>query len=246
MSSVGGSTAAEGCVDPLQKLGLPSPLLLGSASFTRKIILKEMGIPFHIVVRPIDEKALGDRLADPPDRLVLSLARAKMQHLLDEIRAGRCEADLPPVPLRAIGVGEKQPAAHEWIVLTGDQVVTCNGAILEKPDSVEEARAMVGRYALHPPSTVGSVVVAHYPSGVQVHGVDTATIHFAPSISGALVDELLAEDAPVMSCAGGLMVEHPRVREHLVRIDGTEDSVMGLSKDLVLRLLEDLQRALNP
>jgi septum formation protein len=37
------------------------------------------------------------------------------------------------------------------------------------------------------------------------------------------------------------MVEHPLVREHVERIDGTEDSVMGLSKDLVLQLLQEMR-----
>jgi septum formation protein len=232
-----------GDADPLRNLGLPSPLVLGSASFTRKLILKEMGVPFGVVVRPIDEKALGDRSTDPPDQLVLNLARTKMRHLLDEIRAGRCDGDLPSS--KSTQNLNDGPAQREWIVLTGDQVVTCNGAILEKPTGPDEARAMVAQYAKFPPSTVGSVVVSHYPSGVQVDGVDTATIYFSPTVSGDLVDQLLAEDAPVLSCAGGLMVEHPRVREHLVRIDGTEDSVMGLSKELVLRLLGDLREALD-
>ena len=60
------------------------------------------------------------------------------------------------------------------------------------------------------------------------------------TIDGELVDRLLQEDAPILSCAGGLMVEHPLVREHIDRIDGAEDSVMGLSKDLVERLLDEL------
>jgi septum formation protein len=227
--------------DPLQELGLPSPLILGSASFTRKLILKEMGIPFRIVVRPIDEQSLGDRSVDPPRELVLNLATAKMDHLVREIRAGRCDDELFDRQESPAGANE-----NEYVVLTGDQVVTCNGEILEKPRSVEEARSMVGRYATHPPSTVGSAVLTHLPSGRQVSGVDTATIHFAPTISGDLVDQLLEyDDAPILSCAGGLMVEHPKVREHLVRIDGTEDSVMGLSKDLVLRLLAELAQSLD-
>src|SRR3569832_2324445 len=102
--------------DPLDSLGLPTPLLLGSASFTRKLILKEMGVPFHILVRPIDEKNLGDRSKDPPDELALTLARAKMNHLVQEIQAGRCDHELPSQTKDSI----------EWIVLTGDQVVTCN------------------------------------------------------------------------------------------------------------------------
>jgi septum formation protein len=214
--------------DPLEKAGLPQPLLLGSASFTRKIILKEMGVNYHKLVRPIDEKGLGDRSKDKPADLVLVLAKAKMNHLVQEIQAGRCDKDLPFSDNR------------EWVVLTGDQVVVCEGKILEKPESIEEAKSFVSRYANSPPATVGSCVLTHLPSGIQVSGVDTATIYFKPTVPIDLIDNLLKDDAPVLSCAGGLMIEHLLVREHVERIDGTEDSVMGLSKDLVLRLLQEL------
>lgn len=38
-------------IDPLSKHSLPKPLLLGSSSFTRKLILREMNVPFHIIGR---------------------------------------------------------------------------------------------------------------------------------------------------------------------------------------------------
>jgi septum formation protein len=174
---------------------------------------------------------LGDRSQDPPDQLVATLGKAKADHLVKELLAGRCDDDLPK--------GTTVPEG--WIVLTGDQVVTCHGKILEKPESVEEAKQFVSQYPTHPPSTVGSCVLTHVPSGIQVVGVDTATVIFKSDFSGdQLVDELLAEDAPILSCAGGLMVEHPKVKANIERIDGTEDSVMGLSKDLVLRLLKEM------
>lgn len=218
--------------NPLENLGLPGPILLGSASFTRKLILKEMGVPFVKCVRPIDEKALGDRSQDSPSDLVLTLAKAKMDHLVGEIKAGNCQDELP----------------HEgdtWIVLTGDQVVTCNGKILEKPESIEEAREFVASYRTNDPATVGSCVLTHLPTGIQVSGVDTATIHFSNEIPTDLVDRLVELGEPILSCAGGLMIEHPLTKEHLEYIDGTEDSVMGLSKDLVLRLLEELKIKLD-
>ena len=217
-------------VDPVVSSGLPSPLILGSASFTRKLILKEMGVKYAICVRPIDEKGLGDREKDPPRDLVLTLAKAKMDHLVSEVKAGNCQDDLPE-------------GQSEFVILTGDQVVTCNGRILEKPESIDEAKSFVGQYGTHPPSTVGSCVLTHVPSMIQVSGVDTATIYFKQDIpAGELVDQLVAQDQPIMSCAGGLMVEHPLVKEYIERIDGTEDSVMGLSKDLVVSLLEELAK----
>jgi septum formation protein len=225
--------------NPVEALGLPCPILLGSASFTRKLILKEMKIPYHIVVRPIDEKELGDRTKDSPDQLVLALGKAKANYLVQEIKAGRCDQDIQPL-------GQGRIKDKDFVVLTGDQVVTCDGSILEKPESVQQAKQFVSQYPTHPPSTVGSCVLTHIPTGIQVAGVDTATVHFVSNFDGAtLVDELLQEEAPILSCAGGLMVEHPKVKAVIDRIDGTEDSVMGLSKDLVLRLLEEMARELE-
>jgi len=233
--------AADAADHPLSRMGLPSPLLLGSASFTRKLILTEMNIPYHKVVRPINEKGLGDRTSDAPHDLVLTLASAKMDHLLGEIRSGNCSEDMPTVATTNNG-GE---ASNEWIVLTGDQVVTHRGKILEKPESIEEVRRFVEGYASEPCSTVGSCVLVHLPTGLRVSGVDTATIHFRSTVDGGLVDRLLEEDAPILSCAGGLMIEHPMVKEHVDKIDGTEDSVMGLSKALVERLLGELKEKLD-
>jgi septum formation protein len=223
------STAPD--ADPLSARGLPTPLIIGSASYTRKLILKEMAVPYHMLVRPIDEKGLGDRSTDAPADLVLTLGRAKMAHLVAQIEAGACASDLPPM--------------ESMVLLTADQVVTCQGEILEKPESIQEARSFVGRYGAHAPSTVGSCVLYHWPSGIQVEGVDTATIHFSLDTPAALVDRLVAAGEPVLSCAGGLMVEHAAVKEYIMSMDGTEDSVMGLSKDLVLRLLDELAARLT-
>jgi septum formation protein len=239
------TTTTTDVVNPLSRWGLPEPLLLGSASFTRKLILKEMGVPCSKFVRPIDEKALGNRSENaPPKELVLLLANAKMDRLVQELSSSLSSLSSPSV--RPDDLPEKKNIEECWVVLTGDQVVTCGGAILEKPESVEEAKEFVTGYATSPPSTVGSCVLYHHPSGIRVSGVDTATIHFNSDTLGVndaastLIDSLIEQGEPVMSCAGGLMIEHPLVQNHVDRIDGTEDSVMGLSKDLVLRLLEEL------
>jgi septum formation protein len=219
--------------DPLQ--GLPQPLILGSASFTRKLILREMGINFAIVVRPIDEGAIGSRETDTPAELVRTLSQAKMDHLVSEIEAGRCDDDLPA----------RTDGKQDWIILTADQVVTCHGKILEKPVDVNQAKQFVAQYGRYPCSTVGHVVLTHWPSRISVSGLHVATIHFSPTLietaASRLVDELLNENAPILSCAGGLMVEHPLTRQYIERIEGSEDSVMGLDKQTVTNLLDQLR-----
>jgi septum formation protein len=252
-STTSTTTTTSNNSNPLSKLGLPEPMLLGSASFTRKLILKEMGIPFSKLVRPIDEKALGDRSRDAsPKDLVLTVAKAKMDYLVHQLKSGAIPPEeLPAASAAALSTDDsnaqqQQQQQQQWILLTGDQVVTCQGHILEKPESEEEAVQFVQKYATDPPSTVGSCVIHHYPSGIQVEGVDTATIYFDSKLDATrLVRQLVEEGEPVLSCAGGLMIEHPLVQEYVQRIDGTQDSVMGLSKDLVQRLLEELADILS-
>jgi len=233
----GGAVVEDADADPLTRRGLPSPLLLGSASFTRKLILSEMNVPYAKLVRPIDERGIGNRDGDPME-LVTMLAHAKMTHLVGEILGGN---ELPSSSAYDGG------GRRGWVILTADQVVTHGGRVLEKPGSVEEAREFVEGYADGGPvSTHGACVLAHLPSGLRTSGVDTASVYFGRTVAGSdLVDRMLREGAPILGCAGGLMIEHPLVREHVVKIDGTEDSIMGLSKDLVERLLEELKEKLD-
>lgn len=190
-----------------------APLVLGSSSATRKALLREIGLEFEVQKPAIDEKAIGDRLRDDPAELVMAIGRAKAAKLLADEGLARRGAFL----------------------LTGDQVVVCDGKILEKPEDEAEARRFIGTFAEHAPSTVGSTVITDAASGAQFACIDRATVHFEP-IPGASIDALIAE-GEVFYCAGGLMVEHDLVQPHVVRMEGTIDSVMGLCKASVERLL---------
>jgi septum formation protein len=269
------SSSSQG--DLLSELNLPSPLILGSGSFTRKLILEEMNIPFVLKVKPIDERNIGDRSeGSNPCTLVTTLATAKNEALIlallnhnknedrnDDTTITRsfltnCENN--SVTNNAANIptsgGENNDDKYnlrldenlrkECLVLTADQVVTHSTCILEKPLDIQQARDFVQRYAISPPSTVGAVVITHLPSRLSVTGVDISTIHFKPDIQHAnLVDRLLDDGAPILSCAGGLMVEHPFVMEFVEKIDGTQDGVMGLSKGLVNRLLKELREKID-
>lgn len=71
-----------------------------------------------------------------------------------------------------------------------------------------------------------------------------AQVHFGrmePDVVDALVRE-----GRVMRCAGALMVEHPLVAPRILRMDGALDSVQGLPKALLLRLLRRAAEAGAP
>lgn len=222
-----------------------------------------MNIPFVLKVKPIDEQSIGDRSeGSDPSKLVMTLAMAKNEALITALVESnhgkedkhRDETKVNNVSDEKNDTDEKYNLVldhdsnlkKECIVLTADQVVTHSTIILEKPRDIQQAKDFVKRYAFSPPSTVGAVVMTHLPSGISVSGVDISTIHFKSDIQHAnLVDKLLEDGAPVLSCAGGLMVEHPFVMEFIEKIDGTQDGVMGLSKDLVTRLLMELREKLD-
>ncbi|CAM9806041.1 unnamed protein product [Ectocarpus sp. 6 AP-2014] len=193
-------------------------IILGSKSFTRKMIIEEMGFVPIVRSADINEAAIGDRTADPAD-LVLQLGLAKAEALLPALKA---EAD-------------RGELSTSWL-LTGDQVVVHDGRILEKPADEDEVRRNIASYARSPCRTVGSAVLTDISTGQQFSGVDTAEIFFK-EVPESVVTKLCGEGT-VLQCAGGLMVEHPLVEPFIARIDGSMDSVMGLSKALVLELLE--------
>ena len=56
------------------------------------------------------------------------------------------------------------------------------------------------------------------------------------SIPERVVEQLVDEEL-TYKCAGGLMIEHPLVSPLITKLIGTEDSIKGLSKHLVKKLL---------
>ena len=145
--------------------------VLGSGSYTRKLILTNAGYTFSILKADIDERSLGNREdASRASELVLLLANAK------------ADAILPKIP----------EAYKTEILLTADQVVVHDNRILEKPKDRNEAQHFIDGYGRLPCSTVGSIVLTDIQSGKRVSGVDTASIHFDP-IPQSIIDRLLDE-----------------------------------------------------
>jgi septum formation protein len=257
---ISGSGSSSGCAaalsissrfpapPPVMEPGTLPPLVLASKSPTRQLILREMGFSFLCIPADIDEKAIGDRLRDKPEELVLEIGRAKAAKVLAELekqqqqqqeeeeeeeggvgggQQGQRQSPLPPLPL--------EPGT---LLLAGDQVVVYDGAIREKPTDAAQAREFIRSYARLPCATVGSCVVVDPRTGRRAEGVDATSVAFS-AIPDDVVDRLV-EEGDVLHCAGGLMIEHPLVQPYIVSVDGSIDSVMGLSKALVQRLVAEV------
>ena len=166
-------------------------------------------------VADIDEKAIRREV---PEELVMALAHAKAT----AVRA-RLAASPPRLP------------ALPALLITSDQVVVHNGRILEKPADAAEARAFLRGYGSAPARTCGAICVTNLATGAVAAALDAAAVHFMP-LPADVIEALIAEGS-VFACAGGLMVEHPRVAPFVTRLEGGMDSVLGLSKALTLTLL---------
>ncbi|CAE7344321.1 unnamed protein product [Symbiodinium sp. CCMP2456] len=198
-------------------LSLP-PLLLGSRSRPRRRLLEEAGVELEVQISQVDEKSLGDRASGDAETLVRLLATAKADALLASL---------------------DDPSRR--LLLTADQVVTYEGQIREKPESMQEARAFLASYALAPCRTVGALCLHDLSSRQRVVGVQVADIFFKPSIASEDVLTELESESALLDCAGALMVEHPLIECHVDRVEGGLDSVQGLSLPLLRDLWGQLQ-----
>jgi septum formation protein len=129
---------------------LTAPLLvLGSASPRRARILRDLGIPFRVVVSNQDESSRpGEDAATTVERL----ARAKAL---------------------AVAAGETLP------VLAADTEVVCDGEVLGKPGDEDEARAMLQRLSGRSHEVVTGVCLVHggrVASGVETTRVTFASM----------------------------------------------------------------------
>lgn len=188
-------------------------MILGSSSPRRKQILKELGFEFEVIAPNIDEKAIRN---DDPARLVLALANAKADAVLAKI---------------------SEPA----IIITSDQVVSFNDAILEKPEDTEEAKRMLRSYANQTIKTVTSVVVTNSLTNQRFSGVDTAAIDLKKIPEEALEEIVQNKNADILNRAGGFVINHPLVTPFIERVHGEVESIIGLPKALTQKLLSKAQ-----
>jgi len=208
-------------------------LVLGSQSASRQTLLRTLDLPFETLRAGIDEKAI--RRASP-EELVVALALAKAEAVKAQLSSSAGDR------WRPTAAATQRPV----LLISADQVVVHNDTILEKPESEVQARAWIASYAGAAVRTVGALAVSNLATGRTVCELDLAAVVFQPAgLPASSVDALVAA-GEVFACAGGLMVEHELVSPHVARIEGGLDSVQGLGRELLLRLLAlavDLEEA---
>ena len=207
-----------------------SPFICGTGSASRRLILENAAYSFDVVKADIDERAIGCRSSGAlpqAQELVMLLGHKKADAIMEALQLD---------PKWSSCLQEHSVDAHQ-VLLTADQIVTCAGKVLEKPLNESEAREMLSMYSTNPCSTVGSLVMTDLRTGRRWERLDNATIYFSPLSDDCIHD--MIEEGMCYHCAGALMIENPLMLPFIIRVEGSEESVMGLNTALLAELFEE-------
>ena len=158
-------------------------VILGSKSMTRHAMLEQLGCKTIAVIPPeIDEYQVGLELRNSPSlsnigKLVVEIASKKANKILELVNTENLQNGYSTKYFEYSFDQNKNrlqspmtlPFQSRFII-TGDQVVTCNNLILEKPSNSEELMSFYKMYSNSKCSTVGSIVITDIITNLRVSG----------------------------------------------------------------------------
>lgn len=183
----------------------PASLVLASGSATRRAMLSAAGINVTVQPADVDESAVRDALlsADPSvshEVVALALAEAK-----------------------AKAVSRSLPGA---LVIGADQVLSFDGRLFDKPQSVAEARQNLWElrgksHALH------SAVALAQDGSIVWHDADTAVLTLRKFSEAALDAYLKRVGDVVLTSVGAYQIEGPAIQLFEV-VEGDHATILGM------------------
>ncbi|CAO4148370.1 Maf family protein [Methylorubrum aminovorans] len=178
----------------------PAPLLLASASATRRDLLTGAGLPVETAPARIDERALeaeGGEIV--PVDLARRLARAKAEE-----------------------VAARHPGR---VVIGADQVLECEGRIFHKPADLAAAHAHLARLQGRTHQLHSAVAILR--DGRAEGFVETARLTMRPLDAEAIDAYLRLAGAAVTTSVGAYQLEGLGI--HLFeRVEGDHSTILGL------------------
>ncbi len=155
---------------------MPQNLILASTSRYRKALLEKLGLPFECAAPDVDERPLADESAQ---ELVARLARAKAQAITDSRDHG--------------------------LIIGSDQVCVCNGRILGKPGTIDNAIAQLMAAQGRSVTFYTGLCVVNAATGVAHQLVESFTVHFR-NLDEAAIRRYVEAELP-LDCAGSFKCE---------------------------------------
>lgn len=178
-------------------------IILASGSAIRRKILTDAGVPFEVVVKPVDEAAIkASMLAEgaPIRDIADALAEAKA------VRVSRQTSGL---------------------VIGADQIMEMDGQLFDKPRDMAEARARLLSMRGKAHHLVGSVVICE--DGAPVWRYASRTTLHVRAFSEAFIDHYLESEGQAVLQAVGAYKFEERGAQLFTKVEGDFFSILGLS-----------------
>jgi septum formation protein len=192
-----------------------SSLILASGSSTRADILINAGLIFDIQRPTVDEASV---------RLSMIASGAPVEAGADRLGA-----------LKALEVSADRPGT---LVIGADQILECDGAWFEKPETLDQARDQLTRLSGKRHRLVSAVAVAR-DNTVMWHHTDQAHLSMRPLGSAFLDRYLDVMGEKVFSSVGGYQIEGLGA-QLFDRVDGDHYTILGLPLFPLLGFLRDV------
>lgn len=189
-------------------------IILASASPRRAEILRSAGIAFEICATRVEESR---REGESPVELVRRLAEAK----------ARAAAE----PSAAALFDEPR------ILVGADTEVVVDGAVLGKPASAEDARAMLRLLSDRAHDVITGLALLRVPGGEIRVEYESTRVTFAAMSENEIAD-YVASGEP-FDKAGGYAIQG-RAGRYITRVEGCYFNVVGLPLARLYRLLREI------
>ncbi len=214
-------------------------LILASGSTARAKLLREMGIPFRVVVSGIDETEIP---GESPDALAARLARLKAEAVAARIGAGIVlGADslvvLPLTPSEIPDSGAPDAVQDNARFRNPESGTRNPYRILGKPRDHADAAAMLRLQMGRTTAVITAVCLIDAASGRRAEGVDRSEVRLNPMSDREI--EAYATAPRVLTSAGGYLLEDEH-DPHVSLVSGELGTVLGLPVAMTRRLLGEL------
>lgn len=180
-------------------------LLLASASPRRRELLAQLGVPFEVVVADVTEHE--DAATDP--RLMVAHNAA----------------------LKADWVAERNPDA---VVLGADTTVYLDGAAINKPRDLAEARSMLRRLSGREHTVYTGIAVRRASRGLRIDEVVASHVLFKP-FGDPLIEDYLRL-TPTLDKAGAYSIQD-QTDMIVAGYRGSLTNIMGLPMEATKQIL---------
>ena len=189
---------------------MKNQIILASQSPRRQQFLRDLGLPFDIVVADIDETPLPN---ETPVGLVKRLARAKASAVADKI-----------------AVADRVPDQGEHLIIAADTIVALGDKLLGKPIDETDAAAMLQRLRNRPHQVRSALSILHTAADPFDRVQRTIVNSTDVSLRDYSDDEIAAYIATgdPLDKAGSYAIQHPGFAP-AHNIKGCYSGVMGLS-----------------